>query len=151
MVINLKKEEAAFTKDKSYFQSRGLCLKTHIFWNTVLSLNLSMQTNTHTRTTITCVFTDNHNIFFFKFLNMIAYPFVIVIPSFYWHRFTAVILWNVSLMEYFYYKRLACQRLYNPHTARMKEVSSRAKPQWKKTLVINTTENKGWSHFLALK
>lgn len=46
----------------------------------------------------------------------------------------------------FYCKGSPCQQLYNPYTANMKEVFSRAKPQWKETLVIIKTANEVWSH-----
>lgn len=49
--------------------------------------------------------------------------------------------------DIFYYKRSPCQQLYNSYTANMKEVFSRAKPQWKKTLVIIIRTNEVWSNF----
>lgn len=50
----------------------------------------------------------------------------------------------------FSYKWFPCQQFYNPYTANMKEMFSRAKPQWKKTLVITTTADELWSHLKPL-
>lgn len=50
----------------------------------------------------------------------------------------------------FRYKRMPRQQLYSPYRANMKEVFSRAKPQWKKTLVIIRTANEVWSHLKPL-